>query len=387
MIKLVYRQRPSCRYTGNPGRETGSLKRIVVSGYYGSKNAGDEAMLAAMLEVLGDLEPKLHITVISASPVDTSARHGVDSVSWLDFLAIIKALRGADLLISGGGSLLQNVTSRRSLYYYLVIIRLAKMLGTRVMLYAQGIGPIMGQLARKVMRCVVNKADLITVRDKGSLEELDSLGVKKPIIECTADPVLAIHPVDKEAGRAIFKAYHADGAKSVVGISVRDWQGCHHFKEVLAEVSDRVVRDLGARVVFLPMQYPEDVHAAEGVAALTKEACTVLQDEYTTAEFLSLVGNMDLLLGIRLHALIFAGVMGVPMIGISYDPKIDRFLDSIGESPVGSLETVSADDLMREIRRKWNDKGVFRKRNAELLSDLRNRAARNAELAIGLLDK
>ena len=148
------------------------MSRIVISGYYGSKNAGDEAMLAAMLEVLGDLEPELHITVISAAPQDTAKRHGVEAISWLDMSAICKALKKADLLISGGGSLLQNVTSRRSLYYYLAIIKLAEMLGTKVMLYAQGIGPIQGHLARKVMGHIANRVDLITVRDKGSLAEL-----------------------------------------------------------------------------------------------------------------------------------------------------------------------------------------------------------------------
>lgn len=360
-------------------------RRIVVSGYYGSKNAGDEAMLAAMLEVLGDLDPKLHITVISASPADTSERHGVESISWLGIPSIIKALWHADLLISGGGSLLQNVTSRRSLYYYLAIIFLAVVMRKKVMLYAQGIGPIIGGLAEFAMRVIGNRVDLITVRDKGSLAELARLGITKPKIECTADPVLAIHPVDKAAGRAIFKRYHADGAEPVVGISVRNWQHETHFKDVMAEVSDRIVRELGVRVVFLPMQFPEDVHAAESIAERTHEPCTVLKDEYTTSEFLSLVGNMDLMLAIRLHALIFAGVMGVPMIGVSYDPKIDRFLASIGEKPVGSLDDVTADELMAEVRRKWNDKAVFRKRNAELLAKLRDLAARNAELALQLI--
>ena len=363
------------------------MSRIVISGYYGSKNAGDEAMLAAMLEVLGDLEPELHITVISAAPRDTAQRHGVKAISWLDMPAIYSALKRADLLISGGGSLLQNVTSRRSLYYYLGIIKMAEMLGTKVMLYAQGIGPIRGRVARRVMRHIANRVDLITVRDQGSLGELESLGITRPTIECTADPVLAIHPVDKEAGRAIFKKYHAEGACPVVGISVRDWQGCHHFKEELAKASDAIVREMGARVVFLPMQYPEDVRAAQSIAALTEEKCTVLEDEYTTSEFLSLVGNMDLMLGIRLHALIFAGVMGVPMIGISYDPKIDRFLSSIGEQPVGDLESLTADVLLAEIRRKWNDKATFRKRNGALLSELREKAARNAELALALAEK
>ncbi|WP_295159298.1 polysaccharide pyruvyl transferase CsaB [Selenomonas sp. AE3005] len=363
------------------------MSRIVVSGYYGSKNAGDEAMLAAMLEVLGDLDPKLNITVISADPQDTRQRHGVDAISWLSFPAIIRELRRADLLISGGGSLLQNVTSRRSLYYYMFIIMLARLLGTKVMLYAQGIGPIIGKVAEKAMCYMGNHVDLITVRDQGSLQELARLGIKKPPVSCTADPVLAIHPVDKEVGRAIFKAYHADGAKPVLGISVREWQGWRHYKEVLAQVSDMVVRELGARVVFIPMQFPDDVRAAESIAALTHEECTVLKDEYTTSEFLSLVGNMDLMLGIRLHALIFAGVMGVPMLGISYDPKIDRFLSSIGETPVGDLRDVSAEELMAEIRRKWNDKQTFRKKNAELLGKLRDLAAHNAELAVNLAHK
>ena len=363
------------------------MSRIVVSGYYGSKNAGDEAMLAAMLEVLGDLDPKLHITVISANPEDTRRRHGVDAVSWLGLPAIVRALRQADILISGGGSLLQNVTSRRSLYYYMAIILLARLLGTKVMLYAQGIGPILGSVAEYAMRWLGNRVDLITVRDQGSLAELARLGIRRPPIYCTADPVLAIHPADRAAGRAIFKAYHADGAKPVLGISVREWQGWTHYKDVLAEVSDCVVRELDARVVFLPMQFPDDVRAAQAIAARMTEPCTVLKDEYTTSEFLSLVGNMDLMLGIRLHALIFAGVMGVPMLGISYDPKIDRFLQSIGEQPVGSLRDVTAEELMSEIRRKWNDKQAFRQKNAELLVKLRDEAASNAELALNLAHK
>ena len=365
------------------------MSRIVVSGYYGSKNAGDEAMLAAMLEVLGDLDPKLHITVISANPADTAKRHGVEAVSWLDLPGIWRVMRQSDLLISGGGSLLQNVTSRRSLYYYMGIIFLAFMAGLKVMLYAQGIGPIRGHLPRRLMRWLGNRVSLITVRDEGSLDELADMGITRPQIVCTADPVLAIHPVDRALGRAILHAYHADGAKPVVGISVRDWQGWHHYKEVIAATADQMIRELGARVVFLPLRYTEDVKAAQSVAALTQESCTVLEDEYSTTEFLSLVGNMELVLGIRLHALIFAGVMGVPMLGISYDPKIDRFLASVGEQPVGRLQDVTVEELMTAVRQKWHARQTQNKqtRHQALLSELRGKAASNAELALQLLQK
>lgn len=357
-------------------------KRIVVSGYYGAKNAGDEAMLAAMLEVLRDLDPKLHITVISASPKDTAERHGVEAVSWISLPAIFDALTHADILLSGGGSLLQNVTSRRSLYYYLAIIFLARMLGKRVMLYAQGIGPIIGHVAETAMRFVLRGVDCITVRDKGSLEELMRLGIQRPKTRCTADPVLAIHPVTREAGRTIFDAYHVREDLPVVGISVRDWQHEQAFKQVFAEVSDRIVRELGAQVVFLPMQFPEDVRAAKSIAERTHESCAVLAGEYTTAEFLSLVGNMDLMLGIRLHALIFAGVMNVPRIGISYDPKVDRFLASIGERPVGNLRTITVEALMKAVHTAWDQR---RGREHTLPMKLRELAAENAHMALELI--
>ena len=361
------------------------MSNIVVSGYYGSKNAGDEAMLAAMIEVLSELDPQTNITVISANPPDTKRRHGVEAVSWLSFSAIWKALRASDLLVSGGGSLLQNVTSRRSLYYYMAIIVLAFLARRPVMLYAQGIGPIEGFWARTMMRLIGNRVRLITVRDHGSLAELSALGISRPKIAATADPVLAINPVPKEAGRQILQWNGVTEDKPLVGISVREWKGWQRYKEIFAETADRIAAELGANIVFLPMQYPEDVKTAEMVAALMKEEAVVLDGEFSTAELLSLVGNMDLLLAIRLHALIFAGVMGVPLVGVSYDPKIDRFLDSIGEAPAAKLETVTADELMAQVRCKWQAREVFREKNAALLNDLRHLAFQNAELAVEIL--
>ena len=199
--------------------------------------------------------------------------------------------------------------------------------------------------------------------------------------------MLGIHPVGREAGRAILSRYGADGAKPVIGISVRDWQGWQHYKEILAEISDAVVRELDARVVFLPMQYPEDVKTAKTVAAWTQEESIVLTDEYTTSELLSLVANMDLMIGVRLHALIFAGVMGVPMIGISYDPKVDRFLRSIGEKPVNDLQDITTASVLKEVRRKWAARSAFTAANADLLAQMRGLAARNAELAMQLVRK
>ena len=362
--------------------------KIVISGYYGSKNAGDEAMLDAMLEVLRELEPNIDVTVISVNPEDTKKRHSVNAIKWLDIFSIIKKIVGADLLISGGGSLLQNVTSRRSLYYYLGIIFLAKMLGRPVMLYAQGIGPICGTFAKKLTHFIINRVDLITVRDPGSMEELAQLKITRPSVFCTADPVLAINPVSTDVGRSILHQYDEDKfiddeQTPLIGIAVRYWHGWQHCQNELTKAIESISKKFNARIIFLPMHYNEDIKAAQSIAEISNAECKIINGVHSTKELLSLVGCMDVLIGIRLHALIFAGVMNVPMVGISYDPKIDRFLDSIGESPVGNLSDVSAADLISVVESKLHNK--LNPRDDSLLKKLHNKARQNAELAINLI--
>ena len=356
-------------------------KRIVISGYYGSKNAGDEAMLAAMLEVLKDRSQKLHITVISSNPKDTEERHGVQAISWLSGKKIFSAIWKADLLISGGGSLLQNVTSRRSLYYYLVIISLALLLRKRVMLYAQGIGPILGRCANMVMRLVLNHVDGITVRDAGSLDELKRLGIKGPEILQTADPVLAMHPSKLVHGKKILQSFHVNDTAPIIGISVRDWQQEGDFKQSMAAAADTLKRDLGASIVYLPMKFPEDIESARSIVKLMEEDAVVLDGEYTTEEFLSIVGSMDFMIGIRLHALIFACVMQVPMLGVSYDPKVDRFLETLGEETVGELENVTSDAIVKGVKAKWKKSDCL----ASMRKLLHKKALENVRIALNLI--
>lgn len=356
--------------------------KIVVSGYYGSKNGGDEAMLAAMLEVLREEISDLKVTVISLNPEYTKRRHKVDAVPWLDIWTIIKKIRAADLLISGGGSLLQNVTSGRSLYYYLAIIFFALACGRKVMLYAQGIGPIRGVLAHKLMNLIINRVDLITVRDRGSLEELSRLKITRPKIFCTADPVLAIKPVPLELGEKILARHSIARNGKFIGVAIRHWIDWENFQRELASALDRLSETTTAKIIFIPMKFPEDIKAAQSTAALMKKNCAVLDEEFTTQEILSLVGCTDILIGVRLHALIFAGVMNVPMLGISYDPKIERFLDSVGEKPLGNLSDVTADKIFDETLKKLSSHK--NSRNDTLLKELGDLARKNAKLAVEL---
>lgn len=153
-------------------------------------------------------------------------------------------MKDSELIISGGGSLLQDVTSKRSLLYYLSIIGLGKFLG-KSNAFAQGIGPIRAKWARKLTSLVCNEADLITVRDSESAAELIEMGVKPEKITVTADSVLSLNPVTKECGQYLLQEAGVDLTKPVIGISVRPWSGDSQCFQVLAEAASNCSRAMG----------------------------------------------------------------------------------------------------------------------------------------------
>ena len=168
--------------------------RIALSGYYGFDNAGDEALLSAITSSIRKITPQADFVVFSGSPARTTARHAIRAVNYLDPWAVGRELNRCDLLISGGGSIFQDVTSWRSLPYYIAVVALAKLLGKTVVFYAQGVGPIQRSISKFLMRLVANRVDLITVRDEKSKQLLLDLGVTLPPLRVTADPVFSLQP-------------------------------------------------------------------------------------------------------------------------------------------------------------------------------------------------
>jgi polysaccharide pyruvyl transferase CsaB len=311
--------------------------------------------------------------------------HHVHTIHRLNLAGIAVALRRCDILISGGGSLLQDVTSERSLYYYLLIMRMALFFHKPVMLYAQGIGPVRGQKARKAVRDVLQRVAVIGVRDSESKTELASMGVTAPPIHVTADAVLSMHPVDKQIGFYLLKKAGVTGISTRVGIAVRNWQGMTAYKEAIASAADELQRTTGCRIIFIPMQYPADVEAGEDIAKRMKTEAVVLRASYSTVEFMSLIGCMDAVIANRLHALIFASIMQVPITALSYDPKIDSFVRLIGEHLAGTVEAVQADDITADVKRKLALGRVDPEVQAHL-NHLRRQSMRNAYLALRVLE-
>ncbi|MDD2189402.1 MAG: polysaccharide pyruvyl transferase CsaB [Eubacteriales bacterium] len=307
------------------------MMRILISGYYGFNNIGDESILSAVVDNLREKLEDIEITVLSQRPDNTAQKYGVYSVNRKSVKDIINAVRKCDLLISGGGSLLQDVTSKRSILYYLIIMWMALFFRKKVFIYSQGIGPILSKINRRLTALTLKKAHGIVVRDEASRELLIEMGVKADHIIVTADPVLRIKKVDPAIGREILmrEGFIPDSDRITVGFAIREKKTKSNFVDELCISMRRLIKEYHAQIVLIPFHYSEDMAVIEEIEKrLEKDVCCI-KHKYLTNEMLSIIGNMDVLVGVRLHSLIHAAIMDVPMIAISYDPKINSFMHSI----------------------------------------------------------
>ncbi len=373
------------------------MTSIVISGYYGFGNAGDEAMLEAILAGLRARLAETDFTVISGRPRQVQAVHGIPAVGRLNVPGIRRVLSRADLYLSGGGSLLQDSTSFRNLAYHLALFDLARRSGARTMIFAQGVGPIRTGLGQALAPRVLRGLDAITVRDPASAKVLEALGVTDPPAEVTADPAFALEACRPARVDEIFREEgviprnSAGGAQvgPLIAIAPRGLREREAEAQGLAKMADWAVRRLKARPLLVPMQNPNDLASCGLIAGRMKcrEGASVLRRRLAPAEIMGVLGRCELVVGVRLHALIFGAAMGVPLVGVEYDPKVSHFLRRLGLDPLVSLEEIGAgrgarqEDLVIGLERAWAGRATARKQLADIVPGLRRSAERNFDVA------
>lgn len=360
---------------------------IVISGYHGFANSGDEALLFAILNTLRKKRPDLDFTVLSKKPEETSAVYNVNSISRYNFFKIRKEMKKSKMLLFGGGSLLQDVTSSKSVLYYLAIIRLAQKCGMKTMLYANGIGPITKKKNRSFAAKILNKVDLITLRDDKSDEELRMLGVTKPEIIITADPAFTIDTENKGSGKFFTNIAGVPSGTKLCIVSIRSWKNSSpYFNSDLAKLCDYMAEKHNIYPLFVPLQYPEDTEISKTVMSLMKMPSYIINRELSVPEMFSVLSEAEILIGMRLHSLIYATTLAIPALPICYDPKISAFMESLNQPDrvdVESFDYAKAERLLNTIISEKDTRCQdLKKTNAVL----RETAEKNAEYAIELLN-
>lgn len=285
--------------------------KVLLSGYYGFGNIGDEALLAGLLEVMraANIRP----TVLSADPAGTSRSNGVRSSH--RYRGLLGALIATDALVSGGGGLLQDSTSARSLGYYLTVIRLARLLGKRVVVYGQSLGPLSAAGRDRVMRTLAGVP--LALRDRASVELARQLGLHAELV---ADAALLV-PVPEP--RSIRPDPSAGDAPPVLLIPR---SGFEPLNEALAQAASRLLRD-GVGVAVLALHPAEDAGAAK---LLQRSTGATLLEAADAAVALRHIAASRYVVSVRLHGLILACLADVGAAGLVYDPKVSAFAEEAG---------------------------------------------------------
>jgi len=316
--------------------------RVVMSGYYGFSNAGDDAILDSISHSITQMSDEVEITVLSNDPALTKRQYGLNAVPRFHVGQVFSALRKSDVLLSGGGSLLQDTTSTRSILYYLAVMHTAHMLGKPVMLYANGIGPVRKEGNRRRTKNAVEKAAVVTLRDNGSAKELRQMGVKRQDLHVTADPVFRLPPAPPERAEELLQACGMPAGKDFVVVSVRSWPNTERFSGELAKLCDHLRRKYGMEVLFMMMQPSHDRAATERVVEAMEEPAFVLDCPCSPRDLMGVLGKAKLCLAMRLHTLIFAARMAVPTMGLVYDPKVENYLQELEQPSAGHVERFDA---------------------------------------------
>ncbi len=286
-------------------------KKICISGYYGFDNFGDEVILQILIENLKKFKCKPSITVFSSNPQKTSDLYSVKSVNSFKLNEVLREIRNCNCLISGGGSLLQDTTSIKSLVYYLGIIFLALLFGKKIIIFAQGIGPVQNKLMALLTFYLLKKTDYITVRDEKSLKLLNDKGINAEICN---DPVWNLNIVQKEK-------------TSVIGIQLRGW---HSLNEdtlyILANNINKFYADKEIKIYSFQNSLDlETCHKFNDILInINPDIKSTVIENISNSMIIDEISSLKEIIAMRYHACLIAIKAGVKVLPLSYDIKVEN---------------------------------------------------------------
>ena len=367
-------------------RPKNERESIVICGAYGRGNAGDDAILEAIVQEMRALDPERTICVMSRRPKETRLVYRTNAIYTFNVFSVLRRFRRAALYINGGGSLMQDVTSTRSIWYYCYTLRAAKKRGCKVMMYGCGIGPINRAGNRKMAaRTIDRSVDRITLRDDNSRAQLEQMGVTHPDIRVSADPTIILSPAPHEVVNLALEQSGIDPEGRYIGFGLRHWKGLDAALPEIAAAAEYAYEKHGLIPVFVPIEFPSDLTPAERVGALLRCPWHAVRTRQPIEVTIGILARMQAVVGIRLHSLMFSAGQGVPVVGMSYDIKVDGFLKYIGSRTCLQLRSVKAADLCRLIDECVSgalDEEV--RRTARMLREREHENVRGAAALLGL---
>lgn len=324
---------------------------VLICGAYGRGNSGDEAILRAIITSMRSIDPLMPLTVMTRKPRETRLLYGVRAIYTFNIPRFLRCARKTQLFINGGGSLIQDSTSNRSLYYYLFTIWASRHAGAHVLMYGCGIGHVARPSNRRLARLVLDdSAELITVRDSISLDELHEMGITKPTVRPSADPALSLQPAPEEDACQYLRQHGLDPDGRYICFSIRQWKDFDNY-QAFAEAADYAWNTYGLETVFMPIEQPSDIPPSQKTAQLMHCRSHFLPAPDYVELTMAVLRRMKLVCAMRLHALVFSAAANTPFLAVSYDIKVSSFMKYVGNPSCCDLNEVTGAFLCRQIDR------------------------------------
>jgi polysaccharide pyruvyl transferase CsaB len=344
--------------------------RAVLCGYYGKGNCGDEALLATLLQML---PPQVTPVVLTGNPRETADRYGVEVCDRASSFTILQTLRSADAFIFGGGSLIQDTTSRLSPLYYCGLMGLAQRLGLQTLAWAQGIGPLNHRTTKFLARSAFQGCQSLSVRDSGSAKLLSNWDL--PCL-LAPDPVWALDatPIPLPQLTAF------TGPRIALSLRPSPDLTPERLARLIKALGD-LQQKTGAFIVLLPLHPSQDLAIAQKVQESLPGPSEIITLE-DPRELKGVFQQIDLMISMRLHGLIMAASEGARCFALSYDPKVSRLMTET-EIPGWEIGDLPLDTGV--ITQRWVEcleRGAL---PAEKIGSLRDRALMHRDLLHSIL--
>lgn len=362
----------------------------LVFGYIGFNNSGDDAIFDIFSKLFLKKYPESSITVLSNSS-DKFVNDKIKHVYGYNIFKIMKEIKKNQIIIANGGSLLQDTTSSRSLYYYLSIIWYAKRHNKKVVMLANGLGPINKDFNKKLVRKIVDKVDLITFRDSESHELAKRLGINNPKMEVAADMVFNYKDMQKtEVCDEIFSKEGIPTDKKIIGVMVRPWGSNGKYITDIAKLCDKLIDEKNVNILFIPMQKTKrinDMLTSQEVINSMSNKAYILENTYNYEEISCIIRKMELIISMRLHSIIYALISGVPVYGIAYQPKVKSYLNEVNLPVENDLDNLDVEKAFNESVKLMENRDEISQSIEHNIIALNNKAKMNMSILDEYINK
>lgn len=322
------------------------MKNVLVSGYIGFNNFGDEAIFCALSAHLKELG--INVSVLCNNKESVKQKYNVTTYHFKKPFEILNAILKCDVLISGGGSLLQNKTSNFSLFYYLFVILLAKICFKKVIIFAQGIEPVVGRYPELITKTILKLTDFISVRDENSKKLLKSWNIDSTLV---SDPAYSL-----VQNRKI-----SDNKEGLI-VQLRDFKGIK--KEFIADLA-----------FFISKYYQDEVNVFSFQDEIDEKICLDFINELKKYnlkanyisnkeidETIEIINNAKFVISTRLHGLIISAALQTKTFALSYDAKIKTLIEELNLENINiyNYSQEELDKKLGEFFKNTNEKYLYR---------------------------